>query len=120
MRHSLSGSVYGLVAYVIWGFFPLYFHYLAVIPAPEVLAQRIVWSFVFVAVPSWYWDGRRSTQGAGLCSHPARPAAVGCAGDHQLADLYLGRWRSSGDGVQFRLFSDWSACCWRACSCRNT
>ncbi|MEZ5480013.1 MAG: EamA family transporter RarD [Thiolinea sp.] len=49
LRHSPSGLAYGLAAYVIWGFFPLYFHYLAVIPAPEVLAQRIVWSFVFVA-----------------------------------------------------------------------
>jgi len=45
-----SGSrlalVPGLAAYLIWGCFPLYFKAVASVPAPEVLAHRIVWSAV--------------------------------------------------------------------------
>jgi chloramphenicol-sensitive protein RarD len=40
---------YAAAAYLVWGLFPLYFRALAGIPAPEILAHRIVWSVVFVA-----------------------------------------------------------------------
>lgn len=45
-----SGMAYGLMAYTLWGFFPLYFHYLGSVSSLEVLAQRVLWSFLFVAV----------------------------------------------------------------------
>jgi chloramphenicol-sensitive protein RarD len=32
-----------------WGLFPLYFHALGGVPAPEVVAHRIVWSLAFLA-----------------------------------------------------------------------
>lgn len=43
------GAIYGLTAYLIWGAFPLYFH--ALIPASpvEILAHRIIWTFVLCA-----------------------------------------------------------------------
>lgn len=44
------GYVSGLAAYVMWGFFPIYFHDLRPAGAVEILAHRIVWSVVSVAV----------------------------------------------------------------------
>ncbi len=39
-----AGLVYGLIAYVIWGLIPLYFHAVSHVAAGEILAHRIVWS----------------------------------------------------------------------------
>ena len=44
------GYLSGLAAYVMWGFFPIYFHDLRPAGAVEILAHRIVWSAVSVAV----------------------------------------------------------------------
>ena len=44
------GVLYTLSAYVLWGLFPFYFHALNDIGALEILAHRIVWSLVFVAL----------------------------------------------------------------------
>lgn len=41
-----KGTAYGLLAYGLWGVFPLYFVALAPAPALEVLAHRILWSLV--------------------------------------------------------------------------
>ncbi|MDF2522729.1 MAG: protein RarD, partial [Clostridiales bacterium] len=45
---SLVGFIYGIAAYVLWGFLPLYWKLLDKIPATEILAHRILWSFMFV------------------------------------------------------------------------
>lgn len=47
---SGRGYLYGLTAYVCWGFFPLYFKLLRPSGAVEILAHRVVWSVVFVAL----------------------------------------------------------------------
>ncbi|HEX5598485.1 MAG TPA: EamA family transporter RarD [Micromonosporaceae bacterium] len=44
------GYVYGLSAYLLWGFFPLYFKLLQPAGPVEILAHRVVWSVVFVAL----------------------------------------------------------------------
>jgi len=44
----MAGVAYAAAAYLTWGLFPLYFRALAGVPAPEVLAHRIVWSLVFL------------------------------------------------------------------------
>ncbi|HEY7859775.1 MAG TPA: EamA family transporter RarD [Candidatus Nanopelagicales bacterium] len=41
-----SGLLAGVTAYVLWGFFPLYFPLLEPASALEILAHRIVWSLV--------------------------------------------------------------------------
>lgn len=43
------GVVFGLGAYFIWGFLPLYMKAVASVPAPEVLAHRIIWSLLLLA-----------------------------------------------------------------------
>jgi chloramphenicol-sensitive protein RarD len=47
---SRRGLLFGLLAYVIWGFFPLYWKLLEPASPVEILAHRIVWSAVFVTL----------------------------------------------------------------------
>ncbi len=54
------GILYGIAAYTLWGFLPLYWKALQDVPAGEILANRIVWSFVFVVLlltykRNWRW-----------------------------------------------------------------
>ncbi|MCF0094571.1 EamA family transporter RarD [Micromonospora sp. MH99] len=44
------GYLYGIGAYLLWGFFPLYFKLLRPTGPLEILAHRIVWSVLFVAL----------------------------------------------------------------------
>ncbi|MCG8921555.1 EamA family transporter RarD [Lentzea sp. CC55] len=44
------GVTYGAIAYVLWGLFPAYWPLLVPAQPVEVLAHRIVWSFVVLAV----------------------------------------------------------------------
>ena len=54
---SLAGVGYGLLAYGMWGFFPLYFRQLSQVPPMDVLSHRAVWSCVFVGL-LLTWRGR--------------------------------------------------------------
>lgn len=49
-EQSYKGLIYGLQAYLIWGFFPVYFKLLRRIEPLEVVSHRIVWSVVFMLV----------------------------------------------------------------------
>ena len=44
-----KGVAYGLSAYLLWGFLPVYFKLLAEVLPTEVVAQRILWSVVLLA-----------------------------------------------------------------------
>jgi chloramphenicol-sensitive protein RarD len=41
---SPRGLAFAITAYLLWGFLPLYMHAMADIPAPEIIAHRIIWS----------------------------------------------------------------------------
>ncbi|MCC6300439.1 MAG: EamA family transporter RarD [Anaerolineales bacterium] len=43
-----KGLIYGIAAYTMWGFFPLYWKLLQDVPAIELLAHRIGWSFLLL------------------------------------------------------------------------
>lgn len=47
-RESREGLLYGVVAYGLWGFFPVYWKQLLDVPAIQILAYRMVLSLVFV------------------------------------------------------------------------
>lgn len=49
MGEERRGYLFGLTAYVLWGFFPIYFKLLAPSPALEILAHRVIWSVVFIS-----------------------------------------------------------------------
>ena len=46
----MLGFVYALIAYGLWGVFPLYFAILDTVSPAEIVAHRIIWSFVFLIV----------------------------------------------------------------------
>jgi chloramphenicol-sensitive protein RarD len=47
-KELTSGIWYTAFAYIFWGILPLYWKLLEKVPAVEILAHRIVWSFVFI------------------------------------------------------------------------
>ncbi|NUP42898.1 MAG: EamA family transporter RarD, partial [Streptomyces sp.] len=60
MGDKRAGLVYGFAAYGMWGLFPLYWPLLEPAGAGEILAHRMVWSLVVVAVlllalRRWAW-----------------------------------------------------------------
>ena len=42
-----KGVLFALAAYILWGFFPLYFKAIQQVSALQILAHRIAWGFVF-------------------------------------------------------------------------
>jgi chloramphenicol-sensitive protein RarD len=64
---SLSGFLFALTAYLLWGFLPLYMKALAHIPPVEVIAHRVLWS-VPVAIVVLLWLGRTGDLRAALRS----------------------------------------------------
>src|SRR4051794_22274856 len=45
---ALAGTVQALTAFVVWGLSPIYFKALRDVPAPEILAHRILWSLLLM------------------------------------------------------------------------
>jgi chloramphenicol-sensitive protein RarD len=45
-----KGVVYAISAYVLWGFFPLFFKLISIVPPMQILAHRFFWSFIFLIV----------------------------------------------------------------------
>jgi len=43
-----KGLLYGITAYALWGFFPIYWKLLHEVPAIELLGHRIAWSFLLL------------------------------------------------------------------------
>ncbi|WP_433299889.1 EamA family transporter RarD [Actinoplanes sp. CA-030573] len=50
MSEERRGYLYGLAAYVLWGFFPIYFKLLKPASPLEILAHRVIWSVLFVSL----------------------------------------------------------------------
>jgi chloramphenicol-sensitive protein RarD len=49
-KENLVGTWYAIAAYVVWGILPLYWKALKYVPAREILAHRIIWSFIFLCL----------------------------------------------------------------------
>lgn len=63
MSESKRGVLFAIFAYTMWGVFPIYLKALQALPAPEILAHRVLWSLVFVALllavrHRWAWIGQ--------------------------------------------------------------
>lgn len=56
-RETAKGIVFGLAAYLIWGFFPLYFRALSGVTPAEILTHRIIWSTVSLIALVWWMKG---------------------------------------------------------------
>lgn len=68
--NTRRGYLLGLLAYSIWGLFPLYFKTLEGTPAQEVIVHRVLWSALFSAGLLLLWRHRGWWQQ--LYSHPKR------------------------------------------------
>jgi chloramphenicol-sensitive protein RarD len=63
MSEERRGYLYGLIAYALWGFFPIYFKLLKPSPPFEILAHRVLWSVLFISLVlavmrNWTFIGR--------------------------------------------------------------
>jgi len=47
---SNKGILQGIGAYLMWGFFPIYFKAIQVVPALQIMFHRVVWCFIFLAI----------------------------------------------------------------------
>ena len=45
-----AGLAFGIAAYTSWGLLPIYFKLIATVPATSIVAHRVVWSILFMAV----------------------------------------------------------------------
>ena len=45
-----KGILYAAGAYLLWGFFPLFFKLIAIVPPLQILAHRFLWSFIFLII----------------------------------------------------------------------
>lgn len=61
-RSITKGIVYAVLSYIIWGILPLFWKALKQIDAGEILASRIVWSFVFLLLILIIVGGLRNLQ----------------------------------------------------------
>jgi chloramphenicol-sensitive protein RarD len=55
-----TGIINATLAFLCWGLFPIYFHALQEVPAGQILAHRVVWSLLFLAIVltvrrQWKW-----------------------------------------------------------------
>lgn len=48
--HGKADIVYPIAAYCLWGILPIYWKVMKQLPAGDILAHRIFWSFLFLAV----------------------------------------------------------------------
>ena len=60
MATSRRGIITALIAFCIWGAFPLYFKQLAAYDATEIIGHRIIWTFlcllvVLIVTKRWQW-----------------------------------------------------------------
>ena len=46
MQNERKGIIAALIAYMCWGLFPLYWKALAGVGSEEILASRVIWSFI--------------------------------------------------------------------------
>jgi chloramphenicol-sensitive protein RarD len=73
-----KGILYGIGAYVLWGFFPIYWKFLHIVPALQVIGHRISWSFIvlllFILLTKQWQDFRA------VAFHPKTVATYALAG----------------------------------------
>ena len=57
-----KGVVSVLVAYLIWGLYPLYFHAMQHVAPAEIVIHRVLWTFALLAVYLFWIHRQRLEQ----------------------------------------------------------
>lgn len=50
MKQQKEGIIYAALSYFIWGLIPIYWKFVQHVSAGEILAHRVIWSFVFMVI----------------------------------------------------------------------
>lgn len=50
MQYDKQGMIAAFIAYVLWGLFPLYWKALTYVDSAEILASRVIWSFILTLI----------------------------------------------------------------------
>ncbi len=50
MDRTTSGTVTTISAFLMWGFFPIYWKTLRHVPSTQIIAHRVIWSLAFVVI----------------------------------------------------------------------
>ena len=89
------GYLLGLLAYLIWGLFPLYFKAIQAVPAAEIIVHRILWSALFGGAlllvwkhPGWWRE---------LRAHPRRLAVLALSGSLIASNWLIYVWAVNND-----------------------
>lgn len=53
-KNFRSGVIFALLAYFCWGFFPIYWKFLAHVPFMQILSHRVIWAFIFYTGVQFY------------------------------------------------------------------
>jgi chloramphenicol-sensitive protein RarD len=69
-----AGTVAAVLAFLLWGLFPLYWKMLAAVPAVEVVAHRTAWGFV--AMAAWVTQRGRWKDARAVASRPGTIARL--------------------------------------------
>lgn len=49
-ENYIKGLIFALLCYTAWGVFPLYWKLLLIVPSEQILAHRVIWSLLFLAI----------------------------------------------------------------------
>lgn len=89
------GYLLGLLAYLIWGLFPLYFKAIQAVPAAEIIVHRILWSALFGGAlllvwkhPGWWRE---------LRAHPRRLVVLALSGSLIASNWLIYVWAVNND-----------------------
>lgn len=77
-----TGLICAALAFSWWGLFPLYFRLVTTVPAPEILAHRVVWCLLLLAAiltwrRQWGWLGQVARQPKVLAAFVASALMIG-------------------------------------------
>lgn len=56
-RHTQHGILAGVGTYIVWGLVPIFFKQIDTIPATEVIAHRVLWSMLLMALILFFTQG---------------------------------------------------------------
>lgn len=96
-----SGMVYAAISYILWGILPIYWKWLNEISANEILANRVLWSFVFmllILMVTGQWRGLFKTLGF-LKQHPKVLASLVIASLLITGNWFIYIWAVNSDQI---------------------
>ncbi|ALC89664.1 transporter [Bacillus sp. FJAT-18017] len=76
-----NGAIQAGFSYLLWGLLPIYWKLLGHVDSIEILANRIFWSFVFMAILLYLTNKQASVSAVvkGFRTHPKQMYALACA-----------------------------------------